>query len=111
MIQKYFSILVILTSIAVVSCRQDNELNTGKEEINTLQKEFNRDSMTMRPDSVYVGFDPNDPPKNGTHYRFMDSLSITNPPKNGTHYKLKDSLDVPGEITNPPKNGTHYKFK
>jgi len=114
MIQKYFSISVVLTSITVVSCRQDSEINTVKEEINMSQEDITEGGM-MSKDTLQNSLDPNDPPKNGTHYRIKDSIIIyadtTNPPKNGTHYKGKDSLNYIDDNTNPPKNGTHYKSK
>ncbi|KNB61329.1 hypothetical protein [Chryseobacterium sp. Hurlbut01] len=105
MIQKYFSITIILLGILVVSCRQDNEVNNQNEENSFLQKKTIKDDLLQNPestdndnisqksDSTYVGVTPNDPPKNGTHYRLTDSLGVyidtTNPPKNGTHYKSK----------------------
>lgn len=85
MIQKYFSIAIILIGILVVSCRQDNETSNQNEENSFLKKgAFKKDStqnsdlpndgdVVQKSDSTYVGIDPNDPP----------------PPKNGTHYKSK----------------------
>ena len=94
MIQKYFSIAIILISIIVVSCRQDNELSTQNEDKSLLQKESIEGDLMQRPDSTHAGVNPNDPPKNGTHYK-----------------NTSDSLSLDEEITNPPKNGTHYKSK
>lgn len=105
MIQKYFSITIILLGILVVSCRQDNEVNNQNEENSLLNKEAlkrdfskrsdstNNENVAQKSDSTSTGIEPNDPPKNGTHYRLTDSLGVyidtTNPPKNGTHYKSK----------------------
>lgn len=95
MIQKYFSITIILLGILVVSCRQDNEVNQNDEN-NFLQKEIVEGDVMQRPDSLNIPVDPVDP---------------TGPPKNGTHYKLTDSLDLDDDTNNPPRNGTHYKSK
>lgn len=104
MIQKYFSITIILLGILVVSCRQDNEVNNQNEENSLLNKEalkrdFSKKSDSTsngnvaQSDSTSTGIEPNDPPKNGTHYRLTDSLGVyidtNNPPRNGTHYKGK----------------------
>ena len=105
MIQKYFSIAIILIGILVVSCRQDNEISNQNEQNSFLQKKTvggdsmkdsdspNDGDVSQKSDSTYVGIDPTDPPKNGTHYKLTDSLGVyeegTDPPKNGTHYKSK----------------------
>ncbi len=96
MIQKYFSITIILLGILVVSCRQDNEVNNQNEENSLLQKEIVEGDVMQRPDSLNIP---------------VDSVDPTGPPKNGTHYKLTDSLGLGDDTTNPPKNGTHYKSK
>jgi hypothetical protein len=91
MIQKYFSIVIILTSIIVVSCRQDNEPNTQRED-SSLLKKANEGDFMKNSDSSFVG------------------VISTYPPKNGTHYK-NDSITLDDDINDPPKNGTHYKGK
>lgn len=96
MIQKYFSIAIILMSILVVSCRQDNEINNQNEENSFLKKEGVEGALLQRPDSLNSPIDP---------------ISPTDPPKNGTHYKFTDSLSLNDNSSEPPKNGTHYKSK
>lgn len=94
MIQKYFSIAVIFIGILVVSCRQDNDLNSQQEN-KLLQKEDIEGGIMNRPDTLYFPNNPVEPPRNGTHYRVQDL----------------DSLGLDEEIAEPPRNGTHYRSK
>lgn len=122
MVQKYFFIVMSIIGVTLISCREDDNLISQEDKTNLLENKVSREDENQnsanKSDSTEVGIDPNDPPKNGTHWRGRDSIIISNnettdPPKNGTHWKIEDSIKVsiPNDNTvDPPKNGTHWKI-
>jgi len=104
--------------IGVVSCRQDDELNTQNgstdlSEMKTAGDDENNNSA--KTDSTKTGLTPNDPPKNGTHWKTGDSLNLFNevkdPPKIESQLKIDSTAItiIDDDIKDPPKNGTHWK--
>lgn len=112
MVQKYFFIAVASISILIVSCRQDDEIiKTEKDSSAELKAdEVENQSTSKMGDSIFTGITP----KNESHWK-LDSIIVStdpnDPPKNGTHWKETDSTKISDDTTDPPKNGTHWRVK
>lgn len=108
-----FSLILIgLTSIA---CRQGESL-IEDEQLSLHQEENQmsaKDSTSASP-----GFENNDPPKNGTHWKTAsdeDTIKVINP-KNFVGGLLDPNSSIGAVIgddepKDPPKNGTHWRAR
>ncbi|MCW3168157.1 hypothetical protein OMO38_06430 [Chryseobacterium sp. 09-1422] len=115
MIQKYFFIVFILMGIAVISCRQDDDLSSEKNTKDFFEKKtLKEDEIQNAANRDSTNIDPKEPPKNGTHWKIGDSINVsedpTEPPKSGTHWKIGDTIEISTDPTEPPKSGTHWKI-
>lgn len=99
--------------ITVISCRQDEEMNSEKETSDFFEKITKEDVHPEYASRDSSNIDPKEPPKNGTHWKIGDSINVSDdpnePPKNGTHWKNGDTIQVSDDTNEPPKNGTHWK--
>ena len=103
----------MLIGLASTACRQAEETLIEDEQVSLHQDE---NQMSAR-DSTSTGFENNNPPKNGTHWKTnsKDTIKVI-PPKSLVGNLTMDptnssSTIIDDQPQNPPKNGTHWRTK
>lgn len=110
---KLTTFSLMLIGLASIACRQGEETFDQEEQV-SLREDGNQ--MNAK-DSTGSGFENNDPPKNGTHWKTAaeDTIKIISPrnfvgeiadPGSGSNTTIDN-----GEPQDPPKNGTHWRAR
>lgn len=110
---KLTTFSLMLIGLASIACRQGEETFDQEEQVSLHE---NENQMSAK-DSTSTGFENNDPPKNGTHWKTTaeDTIKIITPKSfiggaldpNSSGSTIIDDT----QPQDPPKNGTHWRAR
>lgn len=113
---KLTTFSLMLIGLASIACRQGEETFDQEEQVSLHEDENQMNAKDSTGSGS--GFENNDPPKNGTHWKTAsdDTIKVITP-KNLLGGLLDSSSDtgIDNNDTdppqNPPKNGTHWRAR